>query len=78
VGLGPCSTIHDPRSSPQAHKDPEAIAAISEAFDDLLAFLKSKAATGQKAFEKAVNEKLDKEGKKVLGFKKALRFMLES
>ena len=59
-------------------KDPEAIAVIDQAFEDLLAFLKSKAATGQKAFEKDVNAKLDKEGKKVLGYKKALKYMVES
>ena len=57
-------------------KDPEALAAIGESFDDLLAFMKSQAATGQKAFEKEVKAKLEKEGKKVLGYKKALKFML--
>ena len=59
-------------------KDPEAIACIGESFIDLLAFLKSNVVSGQKAFEKVVTEKLDKESRTVLGFKKALKFMLEN
>ena len=58
-------------------KDILAIAAIDEAFVDLLAFFKSKAVTREDAFEQSVKEKLDKEGKTVYGYKRALRFMME-
>jgi hypothetical protein len=58
-------------------KDILAIAAIDEAFVDLLAFFKSTAVTREDAFEQSVKEKLDKEGKTVFGYKRAMRFMME-
>ena len=59
-------------------KDPEAIAAIDELFEKLLGYLKSNATRGQDEFEAAVHEKLENQGKKVLGYKKTLKYMLEN
>ena len=59
-------------------KDAEAVSAIGESFDTLLAFCKTHAKTGKTAFETKVTTTLQAKGPTtVFGYKKALQCLVD-